>query len=253
MSLLNLCRQVYIPRTLLSNLSDARFHTLRRLDNIRTRNTLKYNEVQVTPKRNFFWIFKKLTKREARAKDKVPDSYILIYRNSIDNYMQATHLVLLCTNIAAAALCLTSSGDYFKMERLPILEEKGLLGIPLKPIDNQLTYILVCFVVLASVTYLYSSRMPVRIYYNAQKANYICCFNGFFPNQLKKQIVKIGEIAPLFKKETIFPFGDVTYRHLNGYRLILFDNYFRKPSDLYVMLGEQLDPNVKYEKVQNKK
>ncbi|KAF7269725.1 hypothetical protein GWI33_017243 [Rhynchophorus ferrugineus] len=219
----------------------SKFHTLQKLTYVQ--------KVQIwdpLQKRTFTSLFRKVPITALRSIDKIPKNYELMYRNDMDRFIQVTQAMLFVGSTISLISIIFNANNYVG----PLYQSEETIGksktdIPLKERQRTFCFVVCAMVLVVSVLQMYAARLPVRIYYNPQNRDYIACLYGVIPNTIKKQRIKIGEIKPLTKIPFWSLYGDVTYKHDNGRKFILFENYFRRISDLYIMLGIQEDVRAK--------
>lgn len=223
----------------------SRFHTLKKFDNVSYAK--KSLGCHFTPKRNYFWIFRKRTKREIRTQDQPSETYQLIYRNSVDNYFFVAQYGMFFMSVTISLVAIFKSNRWANTDppKLPGEEERPMV------VENEILGFICGFLSVICVFYFLMARTPMRIYYYPQKQKYLMCFYGAVPNYVKKQYVFVGDINRV--KEGVMPWHELMFQMKSGQKLMLFENFFRYPADLYIMLGWQKDPNVEgYEKLDDK-
>lgn len=251
MALFTICRKLYFSRTLICHqkIIYSKFHTLNRLE--KPSFTRKILTPLITPRRTFFWIFRKQTKREIRIKDQPPDFYQLIYRNGVDHYFLVGQYCAFFMSITVTLAAVYKSEKWVNLSEHPSgpYEESSPEAVD----SNEMLLWVSAFLFLVCLFYFYLSRMPMRIYYYPKKQKYLFCFYGPVPNQIKKQSIIVGDLQPIADKG-FTPWSSQMYLHKSGQRLLMFENYFRHPADLYIMLGWQDDPSLEgYKKIENKR
>lgn len=240
MSLLNVSKHVFNTKTTLFT-KCSRFHTLQKLTQAQK---VKIGGGSIQKRTFFSWFFRKIPITSLRSIDNVPKDYELMYRNDMDRFIQVTQALMILLCGTTFIQCVRKSNEFLEPETFEGLSEKDAKIVHLKD-EQKIFLILVCgAVAIVSVMEFYIARLPVRIYYNPRNRDYIACLTGILPNTIKKQRIKIGEMKPI-KVPFFSLWGDITYKHDTGYRFILFDNYFRRMSDLYIMLGLQEDVRAK--------
>ncbi|KAJ8922146.1 hypothetical protein NQ315_004081 [Exocentrus adspersus] len=191
------------------------------------------------PKRNFFQYFRraKATPEELKIKDNVPDQYALIYRCKMERYLLYTQVVtVVCATVVS--LCLIIRYDFSDIHY-----DYSDWKTPHRQVKNEYFVYLGSLITLVVFLQIVVSRLPVRIYNLAQQKKYILVFYGNLPFSTKRAICNVGDIVPLPEIE-VLPWGQDRYMLKNKRNLIIFEQYFRKPADLYIMLGVQKDPDA---------
>lgn len=230
---------------------DFQFHTLRKID---YKVTTKIRNGLLIPKRNFFWIFKRRTVREIRLVDKPPKNYELIYRCGFDHYILTFQYFGFFAAVTSFVLVFYQSCRFHqlppkKKEFLgeSLVGEAFAVGRPITDAENEQMAILAAFVFVFCYVNFIIGRMPIRIYCYPQREKYLFYYYGVIPNQLKKVSLKAGEIKRSITKP-MNPWNHDLYENTKtGQRLLLLENYFKCPADLYILLGLQKDPNINYD------
>ncbi|CAG9767982.1 unnamed protein product [Ceutorhynchus assimilis] len=249
MALLKLSRNLLFPRLITSQakLGYTNFHTIRKIGPKIITKTVPV--AQFNSKRTYFWIFKRLTKREIRLADKPPPEYELIYRCTVDNYFLVIQYFGFFA-VATVGFIALLGAHRFYMPPSPrddlYIGDREILGQdPINVNSDETSWLLAAFMTVYCCIYFFVARTPVRIYYYPQRQKYLLYFYGAIPKQVKKLKLKPGELdhcESFFKSS---PIAGHTYAlKETGRKIILVDDYFRTTGDLYVLLGMQKDPNV---------
>lgn len=206
---------------------------------IRTIFHKPYNAALLTKKcnfsfpqsRTFFWqIFRRPTARECQIRDKVSDGYSLIYRNKFDRYLLLVQLVS-TTTTALIVLWFIFSKD----------SNTGYNNFTMSRNPYEKTVYVTSFVCLAVVLQAIIYKIPVRIYYSVYRKQYVMLFYGSLPGTRRRVICKVGEVQ---KEEKSTLWSDTQYMVKNQQSILLFEDYFKRPFDLHVMLGLQKDTSL---------
>lgn len=189
------------------------------------------------PKRNFYGLFRKKTMQQLKIKDDVPDQYILIYRSMMDKYIFLAQII---TSVTAFIVIVTTiiKNDYLNVEL-----DTSLFKSQPRQTENEMYVYVATFAIIVAVLQVMVSRLPIRIYNLPQQKNYIFVFRGNYPLTHRKAVCKAGDVIPI-PESGILPWNDARYLIKHQQKLILLDKYFRRPADLYIMIGVQKDPDV---------
>ncbi|KAJ8929423.1 hypothetical protein NQ314_017872 [Rhamnusium bicolor] len=223
----NICHKLF-------RITNANIHNLKSFEKA---PILKNKLTLVIPKRSFFGWFKRPSKNQLKIADNVPDEYILIYRNTMDRYIFFAQLI---TTLSAFIIIVSSiiKHDLTNMEL-----DFSSWTYPPRQTENEIYVYVAAFTCLVVILQVLVSRLPIRIYNLPQQKKYIFVIYGNYPFTQKKLTTKVGEIASL-PETGISPWKNDRYIIKNQQTLILLDKYFRRPADLYIMLGVQRDPDV---------
>lgn len=184
-------------------------------------------------KRTFYSFWRKPSIEELRVKDKVPDQYKLIYKNSMDNYLLSTQII---TTLSAAivGLCLiVSDGIPYQLD--------NKAAAP----DNSSIIFITAFALVVVLLQVLLSKIPVRIYSFPQKKKYLFVFYGNMPLTQKTFTCKVGDLIE--SSGGITPWKNSRYLLKSGNQrmtIFLLDDFFRRPADLFIMMGLQPDPDT---------
>ncbi|XP_018565100.1 uncharacterized protein LOC108906350 [Anoplophora glabripennis] len=210
--------------------------------NIRNINSIKRELIFKSksfyvPKRNFYRLFRRETKEQLKIKDEVPDQYTLIYRSTMDRYILYAQIITTFTALIAIVTTIVKH-DFSN----PQLDFSEFRTHP-REVDNEIYVYMTAFITIVVILQVMISRLPIRIYNLPQQKKYIFVFHGNYPFSKRKLVCKIGDVVPL-PETGVLPWKDGRYLIKNEQKLILVDRYFRRPADLYIMLGVQRDPDV---------
>ncbi|CAH1986380.1 unnamed protein product [Acanthoscelides obtectus] len=193
---------------------------------------LRRRTLEVTSRRSLFSLFRRPKKEELKIKDNVPDEYMLIYRNRMDRYLMYTQLI---TSASAAFIVIytTIKVDYLTRgdtSQLPV-------------VSTEAYFYMAAFVTAIVILQIMMYRTPLRIYYLPQQKKYTMIFYGSYPFSYRRVFCKGGEVVKL-PVTGVSPWKECMYEIKNKQKIILLDDYFRRPGDLFVLMGEQEDPDA---------
>lgn len=214
--------------------------------NIRNINSIKKdiilkNKFSCASKRNFYTFFRRETKEQLKVKDDVPDQYNLIYRSTMDRYILFAQIITTVTAFIATVTTIITY-DFSNSQ----LDFSNFKSHP-REVEGEIYVYMTAFIAIVVILQVMISRLPIRIYNLPQQKKYIFIFYGNYPFTKRKVVCKIGDVFPL-STTGILPWKEGRYLINNEQKVILVDKYFRRPADLYIMLGVQRDPDVDEEK-----
>lgn len=188
-------------------------------------------------KRTFYGFWRKPSIDELKIKDKVPANYKLIYRNKIDHYLLLIQIITSTTASIVGLKLIFSDGLNFKAfpEKLndKTFEESDTLIL--------LTFFIATVVVLQVLLV----QLPVRIYNFPQAKKYNLVFYGNIPFTQRTVTCKAGELTDFSARGLLMPWKNDRYLLKDKMKTIyLFEHYFHRPADLYIMMGLQDDPDI---------
>lgn len=208
--------------------------------NVTTRTHIRVNQGTSLQKRNFYNLWRKPSIEELKLKDNVPDNWKLIYKNKLDTYLLFIQIVTTTTaTLLALALLVTESNNN---------EDRWTNVTPdVKHYDSDFFVFLTAFLVIVVVLQSLLSKMPIRIYNHPNKKEYKMFFYGNIPFSQKSCTYRAGQIFE-YTEEKQFPWDNLAYllkiNEGDQRKLYLLEGYFRRPADLYIMMGLQSDPDA---------
>lgn len=188
-------------------------------------------------KRNLFTWFTRQNPSTLKKQDKIPEEYKLVYKTTFDKYLIG------CQWLTTTLVAILGFN---------ILNDKSFVDIPLydkfesKPrtAKNEIYVYMASFIGFIVILHLMMARIPARIYNHAATRRYIFVFYGNLPLSKKHLTCTINEVIKV-DEYGIVPWRDCRYKIIKkGHSendVLLFDYYFRKPSDLNIMLGYEKD------------
>ncbi|KAK9880118.1 hypothetical protein WA026_008633 [Henosepilachna vigintioctopunctata] len=190
----------------------------------------------VVPRRTFLegglsW---KPGERKFKKIDGIPDDFNLIYRSSTYLLFKWGYF-LACVITASVFGTILYTFEYEKSE-MTLGKNDDVV------VNNEavcyITALLAFFIAVQTCI----TRMPVRIYNSPLQKKYIFTFNGTIP--LTTKIIKCyeGEVVkykPLDLISNVLPWNKCGYLLPKSTKIYLFEELFRNPSDLQIMLGHQ--------------
>ena len=184
-----------------------------------------------------FLLLRKLAKMERiekkyRIKDKMPSSTILVYNNPSAFWIEPLFHFQNLFLIGGFGYTIYLLRKYLNGE----IEFPLLIGdhcIAKKPTEAM------SFIAITGFVLLFSSFVckfsVLRLYYdkatNVNKAVLV----GYFPFLKKVYNIKARSIVPVKRRFPVKEFRTFEYK-ANGYRILLYENYFRRPEDLNKMI-----------------
>nr|CAI5838004.1 unnamed protein product [Callosobruchus analis] len=185
-----------------------------------------------TIRRSLFRFFKRPKKEELKIKDNIPDHYKLIYRNAMQRYIWFSQ-VITSTSAVIVGVSTIIKTDFVKYEDASLMTQ----------ISGEMFVYMATFITVLVVLQLMIHRIPIRIYYLPQQKKYIMIFFGGHPLSSRRVVCKAGDVVQL-PVTGLLPWKECSFEIKNKQKVILFDNYFRRPGDLHVLLGIQEDPDA---------
>lgn len=188
-------------------------------------------------KRNFYTWFARRSTATLKKNDKIPEEYKLIYRTTFDKYLVIGQW-LTTSMVAILGYCVVVDEDVIDIKSYDQFENKP------RTTKNEAYIYLTTFIAFIIALHLMITRIPVRIYNHADSRCYIFVFHGHLPLSKKHVTCTVNELTKVEEKG-ILPWRDCRYKIIREGRtendVLLFDYYFRKPSDLNVLLGYEKD------------
>ncbi|KAJ3660818.1 hypothetical protein Zmor_005249 [Zophobas morio] len=196
-----------------------------------------------TGTRSFFFKFlTRRSKRDLMEADDVPDAFAMIYRNTMSNYILGAQIVSLVTGgVMLMAL-------FFKSEYRNRKETVEWSATAKSSENEEIVYVTI-FAVILVLTQMMVSRTPVRIYKVPRTNKYIGINYGHYFFGKDKFNFHLGEISKV-ESRSILPWSENRYiiqTKTERRPVLLVEYFFRRPADLYIMLGEQKDPDLQEE------
>ncbi|EFA12317.1 hypothetical protein TcasGA2_TC004218 [Tribolium castaneum] len=184
------------------------------------------------------YLWTKPSQRDLKIADDIPDTYDLIYRNTMGRYVLGAQIItLLAGGAVLLGYALLSEYEHFEGEVTKWSPTS-------RATDDQEVIYAAFFVLFAISIQTMIRRVPIRIYKVPQTPKYISINYGPFGKQ--RFSFKRGEV--FHGKETGFlPWKENRYvvqTKKVKRNLIMLETYFRKPADMNIMLGEQKDPDL---------
>lgn len=188
-----------------------------------------------------FW--RKPSNEELRIKDNISANYIMIYRNKMERYLFWTQIVTFSTATLIALKLMISPELVVKA---PISTTDGM------QLENSDIFLFVsAFMIVIVVLQLLLTKLPIRIYNCPQKKKYTLVFYGNIPFSVRNLTCKVGD---LFESPTgITSWKNAKYNLKTeefDMDIFLLEEYFRRPADLYIMMGVQSDPDAEIEETE---
>ncbi|CAH0547496.1 unnamed protein product [Brassicogethes aeneus] len=211
---------IRVPCRLLSNLTSSKLAPFK----------------QISQRRTFFNFFKKPRIEELKLKDNIPDEYNLIYKSTMNNYLVIAQYVGGISTIAVGFMVLKT---LYKPAVLPNQDIPSLYT-KARPIDNEVYVYFAVLTGIILVIQLLVSKVPIRIYNYPKRKEYVFVFNGNTPLKSKKVYCKTGEVYPAFHN-SFMPWKECNYEIKNKQEIIIVEENFQRPADLYIMMGVQRD------------
>jgi hypothetical protein len=190
--------------------------------------------------RSFFLkLFAKRGQLDLKRADDIPDSFELIYRNTMSKYIVGAQVVsMVCGGLVL--LTFVFKGDFETMQ-----EHRAKWSGDARRSDDDVFYYVAFFMAILLVVQLMVSQTPVRIYKVPRTSKYIAINYGNFFGK-GRLTFKRGEIYQM-EERGVLPWRNSRYiidSQNNRRTVILMENHFRRPADLNIMLGEQSDPDL---------
>lgn len=158
------------------------------------------------------------TEKKWMKYDEVSANFKLIYRAPMYNYVLASHSMVVFGPLLMV---------------VGFLARVGLKGY--FPVDLELVIWTSAFVAFNFSVLRILSMYVLRIY-SDENGSYIMVKSGTFPSQISKYSYSEGQLQKLEPTGYLpWQFSRFT---LDGKKSIILDYYFRKPSDLFAMLGK---------------
>lgn len=197
---------------------------------------LKTNSASIVSKRTFFKILRKPSKDDLRVLDNIPDHFKLIYRNNLERYILYTQIGTCVSIVIVVIFCIFFVGSPTK--ELKFLGEQK--HVP-RSTENEFEIYIAIFVTIVVLLQVMITKMPLRIYYCCKQKKYILILPTNLPFTNGRMTCKVGDLEKL-PVQGILPWKDARFM-LNDKNIILIDDHFRRPADLWVMMGIQKDPD----------
>lgn len=191
------------------------------------------------PAKRFFYtnLLKKPSIPGLKKNDGIPQNYLLIYKLGFDRYLVGCQIGL-CLSIAFLAVYVIINSDIEEYT-----SSFANMRTPVRRTENEQYIYFAGFVIFLTSLNLLLQRLPVRIYRRPKTGEYTLVTYGMIPRSKKYMHCKPGQVVKL-EESGILPWRDCRYNIIIGVkesRVILLDNYFRRPADLNIMLGYQRD------------
>ncbi|XP_050517188.1 uncharacterized protein LOC126891890 [Diabrotica virgifera virgifera] len=239
MSIILVCRRVlnsYSRSNILNIVNGCKLHS--------NGSFLYKNNTSLISKRSFFNLFRKPTRDKLYVLDNVPDHFEIIHRNRMERYILVTRLgTWITSSIVFVFIILKYGSPKNHMEFI------GSRTDVQRSSQNEFEIYLAMFTGLIVTLHLLIMKMPLRIYYSSPLKKYTMIVPSHLPFDNKRLSFTIGQLQKL-PMTGILPWRDARYRikYENDEKsLILMEDHFRKPADLWIMLGVQRDPNHEQE------
>lgn len=170
-----------------------------------------------------------------KRKDGVPDGFSLIYKAPIETYLTLCKNVTTVTSVVVAGLVVYNCTNLSKLVSIPLSEfsEQKLHGLIFN--DTDLVIFLAGFTVMTLAIRILISKLPLRIYRNADK--YLAVFDSQLPMKYKHLHFEKGQVAPA-KPFLLNPWKSITF-NINNHTSVLLIDYFKTPSELFRMLKDE--------------
>ncbi|KAF2883046.1 hypothetical protein ILUMI_23123 [Ignelater luminosus] len=181
--------------------------------------------------RTFFQFFKRPNINTLKQIDGIPPEYILIYRNAMDRYLLSAQIVSTVSAIIVCAVVFFYSQWEFELNT-----QKWRMDDQPNPMENEGFIYATCFVTLCVLLHLIVTKMPIRIYNYPRRQKYVFIFYGILPTTKKRVVCKVNEVIKL-EENGLLPWKDSRYEIVQKQNIIMLEHFFRKPSDLNIMLG----------------
>ncbi|XP_072399753.1 uncharacterized protein [Diabrotica undecimpunctata] len=239
MSIILVCRRVlnnYKRSNILNIVNGSKLHS--------NGSFLYKNNASLISKRSFFNLFRKPTREKLFILDNVPDHFELIHRNRMERYILVSRLGTCITATIVFILIIFKYGSPKNQ-----MEFIGTRTDVQRSTQNEFEIYLAIFIGIVVMLQLMITQMPLRIYYSSPLKKYIMVTPSHLPFDNKRLNFTIGQLQKL-PMSGILPWRDARYRikYENDQKsLILLEDHFRKPADLWIMLGVQRDPNHEQE------
>lgn len=189
------------------------------------------SSISLMQRRNFMFRVK-TSEKKFRKKDKIDDSFLMIYKAPMEYY------ILACSNVTTASALLVAALAVYKYinrheEVSSELKEIDFTGGIIGVADDELKYfgiglLVFCFAI-KSILYKY----PLRIYRN-QAYKYIAVFEGHVPFTKIKINFDKGNVKELPPKG-IMPWKEHRYS-INDRSAIMYFEFFKTPAELVNMM-----------------
>lgn len=174
-----------------------------------------------------------------KKNDKIPAECTLVYRTTFDKYIIGCQWIT--TTLAAILVCqIVFSKDFINSPSYEQFENKPRVT------NNEAYIYMFTFIGFILILHLMITRIPVRIYNYPDTKRYIFVFYGNLPLSKKHVMCAAKELVKV-EEQGIVPWKDSRYKIIKQGQpetdVLLWDHYFRKPSDMNIMLGYEKDPN----------
>lgn len=169
-----------------------------------------------------------------RVLDGIPEGFQIVYRAPMSNYVLA-----LSMGSAITVSLLSAIGIYVLSNSLTLddLTQATTFGTRTVVSTNkyELVIFMLSFIGFNAAIGMMIHRYPLRIFRKADE--YIAIFEGHIPFRRRRLAFQKGQVEP------IPPTGVLPWREnrfsINGSRSILFEQYFRTPSELHRMINDK--------------
>lgn len=214
--------------------------------NVSSRKHIDLKRELYTQKRTIHYLWRKSSIQDLKLKDNVPSNWNLIYKHKMKNYLLSVQLVTTATaTLLALVYLFNEATDIHNLEEVTQ---------NVKHYDSDYFMFFTAFTVIVVVLQVFLSKTPIRIYNNAQKKEYKMIFYGSVPFTQNSCTFKVGDIYEYPGKSSL-PWNNSAYilkmDENNQRKLYLLEAYFKRPADLFIMMGIQKDPDVEDKQVEN--
>ncbi|KAK5642576.1 hypothetical protein RI129_008743 [Pyrocoelia pectoralis] len=182
----------------------------------------------------FFKFFPKPTETAMKVRDNVPAYFEIIYKNGMSRYLVCCRILSL-----GSVLFLTFCTLYSLLTETstPKMVKWGSGQQP-KPQENELLVVMSGLLVIAVMLHVIVNAMPIRIYNFPEKGQYIFIFYGIIPTTRKAVSCKLREVRKV-EGGSLLPWRENKYEIINRCRIIMLEEYFRRPADYNILIGYQ--------------
>jgi len=189
------------------------------------------SSVSLMQRRNF--IFRvKTSEKKYRRKDKIDDSFSIIYKAPMEYYLATCNHVTTASALAIGAFIAYKYVNRFEEVSTELKELEftgGIIGVS----DDELIYFAAGLVVICLSVRMILYKYPLRIYRN-QANKYIAIFEGYFPMTKTRMNFEKGSVKEM-PPAGIMPWRDHRYM-IKDRSTILYFEYFKTPSELINMM-----------------
>ncbi|XP_026841439.1 uncharacterized protein LOC6592951 [Drosophila persimilis] len=168
--------------------------------------------------------------RKLLFNDRLPDTYRLIYRAPLENYVSWTKNVSTAT---VSMLGLVAAFHFATNMNLENITQKINISL-LVSHESDLYYFLAGFVLINLAIRTFVAKYPLRIYKSADK--YVAVYGSQLPLGTVKHYFERGQIAEY--RNVLNPWSHIMYRLGNRSSMLLID-YFKTPSEFHQLFAEK--------------